>query len=76
MVRATGGLDDTIDGETGFKFWEYSGYALLLALEDCLRAWKDTDRWTKMMRTGMTRDFSWMTSALQYDSLFRTLLHP
>ena len=76
VVRATGGLDDTIDGETGFKFWEYSGYALLLALEDCLRAWKDTDRWTKMMRTGMTRDFSWMTSALQYDSLFRTLLHP
>jgi starch synthase len=74
VVRATGGLDDTIDGDTGFKFWEYSGYALVLALEDCLRAWKDRERWTTMMRAGMTRDFSWMTSALQYDALFQSLL--
>ena len=29
VVRATGGLDDTIDEETGFKFAEYSGQALL-----------------------------------------------
>ena len=29
VVRATGGLDDTIDESTGFKFQEYSGAALL-----------------------------------------------
>jgi glycogen synthase len=28
IVRATGGLDDTIEEETGFKFEEYSVAAL------------------------------------------------
>ncbi len=32
VVRATGGLDDTIDEETGFKFRDYSGSALLDAI--------------------------------------------
>ena len=76
VVRATGGLDDTIDAETGFKFFEYSGYALLLAMQSCLRAWDDQERWRTMMRTGMRRDFSWLTSATQYDSMYRRLLNP
>jgi len=76
VVRATGGLDDTIDGETGFKFWEYSGYALLLAMQACLRVWAEPERWTRMMRNGMSRDFSWNVSALQYDALYRDLLNP
>jgi starch synthase len=76
VVRATGGLDDTIDGETGFKFWEYSGYALLLAMQAALRAWNDRERWTRMMRTGMGRDFSWMASAVQYSTLYERLLNP
>ena len=29
IVRATGGLDDTIEEGTGFKFWGYSGHELL-----------------------------------------------
>src|SRR5260370_26490342 len=32
VVRATGGLDDTIDEGTGFKFLEYSGEALFGAI--------------------------------------------
>ncbi len=32
VVRATGGLDDTIDEDTGFKFTEYSGEALWKAV--------------------------------------------
>jgi starch synthase len=75
VVRATGGLDDTIDGETGFKFWDYSGYALLGALAACLRIWEDKERWTAMMRAGMSRDFSWQASAAQYDALYRRLLN-
>ena len=75
VVRATGGLDDTIDPQTGFKFYDYSAEALLEAMSDCLDAWGNQDRWTAMMRTGMQRDFSWMASAVQYDSLFRRLLN-
>ena len=74
IVRATGGLDDTIDGETGFKFWEFSAYALILAVEACLRSWKDQGRWVAMMRTGMQRDFSWLASAVQYSALYERLL--
>jgi starch synthase len=76
VVRATGGLDDTIDAETGFKFWEYSGYALLLAMQAALHAWTDRERWTRMMRTGMGRDFSWMASAVQYSTVYERLLNP
>ncbi len=76
IVRATGGLDDTIDGETGFKFWEYSGHALSLAVQAGLRAWSDRERWTRMMRTGMSRDFSWMASAVQYGAVYDRLLNP
>ena len=32
VVRATGGLDDTIDSETGFKFAGYSAEAMLGAV--------------------------------------------
>ncbi len=75
VVRATGGLDDTIDDSTGFKFWEYSGYALLLAMQACLRTWQDRDRWTTMMRNGMKKDFSWMASAVQYEAMYRRVLN-
>jgi len=53
VVRATGGLDDTIDEGTGFKFWEYAGSALLGALERGLAAWEDRERWNAMMRNAM-----------------------
>ena len=53
VVRATGGLDDTIDEETGFKFREYSGSALLEAIGSALDAYKDADRWVTRMRAGM-----------------------
>lgn len=75
VVRATGGLDDTIDRETGFKFYDYSAEALLESMGDCLAAWEDKNRWTAIMRAGMRRDFSWMASAVQYDRLYRRLLN-
>ena len=36
VVRATGGLDDTIDESTGFKFTDYNGSALLGCCSRCL----------------------------------------
>jgi starch synthase len=73
IVRATGGLDDTIDEETGFKFQEYSGAALLKTLRAALLAFQDKVRWAKMMRTGMKKDFSWDASAAEYVALYRRL---
>jgi starch synthase len=73
VVRATGGLDDTIDpwdartGKgTGFKFTDYSGEALLLTIRQALQAFRDQTSWQTLMRNGMGKDFSWNASAKEY----------
>ncbi|HMD49982.1 MAG TPA: glycogen synthase GlgA [Bryobacteraceae bacterium] len=73
VVRATGGLDDTIDEATGFKFRDYSGTALLGAIGLALKAYRDPGRWTNRMRAGMRKDFSWNASATEYLRLYRRL---
>jgi starch synthase len=73
IVRATGGLDDTIDAETGFRFREYSVTALLAAVEEAMAAWKQPQRWLQMMRAAMARDFSWDASAQQYQRLYQMM---
>jgi len=73
VVRATGGLDDTIEhwdartGKgTGFKFTDYNGEALLLTIKEALRAFRDQTSWQQLMRNGMSKDFSWGASAKEY----------
>lgn len=73
VVRATGGLDDTVEEGTGFKFWQYSGEALLGAIRHALGVFQDRDRWEGMMRQAMGKDFSWGASAAEYSALYRRL---
>jgi len=73
VVRATGGLDDTIEDSTGFKFRDYSGDALLDTVRVALRAYQDLDSWTRRMRRGMEKDFSWSASAGVYVDLYKRL---
>ncbi len=73
VVRATGGLDDTIDEETGFKFNPYSGEALLGAIRAALVAYGKPGSWKAMMRHGMQKDFSWAASAREYVALYQQL---
>ena len=73
IVRATGGLDDTVDKETGFKFQEYSPEALTVAIREALGAFRDANQWLVRMRAGMAKDFSWNTSAEAYQRLYRSL---
>jgi starch synthase len=77
IVRATGGLDDTIDQfdpktgtGTGFKFHEYSGHEMLEAIRLALRLYEDRDAWTRMMVRGMGKDFSWDASAREYVKIY------
>jgi len=76
-VRATGGLDDTIEpwdarsGKgTGFKFTDYTGEALLLTVKQALTAFRDQASWHTLMRNGMARDFSWGASAREYGKVY------
>jgi starch synthase len=73
VVRATGGLDDTIDEGTGFKFRDYSGDALLEAVRQALEAYENMEQWARRMRRGMEKDFSWNASAGEYIELYRRL---
>ena len=73
IVRATGGLEDTVDELTGFKFTEYTPEALLAAIREALVAWSDRPGWVERMRRGMAKDFSWDAAAVQYQSLYRSL---
>jgi len=73
LVRATGGLDDTIEPGTGFKFWPYSADALYRALQAAREAFADPEGWRAMMRAGMAKDFSWKVSAAEYAGLYERL---
>jgi len=71
VVRATGGLDDTIDEGTGFKFQEYSAQAFLEAIRAAATAYGDPKGWEARMRRGMRTDYSWGASAAEYAALCR-----
>jgi starch synthase len=77
IVRATGGLDDTIEPwdarsgrGTGFKFTEYNGESLLLTIKQALTAFRDQTSWQVLMRNGMNKDFSWNASAREYGKIY------
>jgi starch synthase len=83
IVRATGGLDDTIEPwdartgrGTGFKFSEYNGEALLATIKQALLAYRDHASWQTLMRNGMGRDFSWGASAREYGKIYERARQP
>jgi starch synthase len=78
VVRATGGLDDTIesfDGKsgTGFKFQDYNSDALLAVIREAVAIYQDQKTWLKLMHNGMKKDYSWASSAKQYAKIYHSL---
>jgi starch synthase len=78
VVTAVGGLDDTVRPYTararhanGFKFREHTPEALVRALRQALRLYRDTAVWQQLMVAGMTLDHSWQTSAREYVKVYR-----
>ena len=81
IVRATGGLDDTVtefdptSGRgNGFKFTPYTSEALLGAIRRAVDVYHRPADWRRLMRAGMTCDFSWRLPAERYLTLYRALL--
>jgi len=77
IVRATGGLDDTIEEwnaekgtGTGFKFYGYNPLDLLAAIDRALTAFRDNDGWTQLMRNCMARNYSWRQPAREYAAVY------
>ena len=78
VVRATGGLDDTVqnfDGQsgTGFKFVPYSAEALLDAIRQALNCYRLPAAWSRLMQNCMAKDFSWGSSALEYGKIYEAV---
>lgn len=73
VVRATGGLDDTIQEDTGFKFSSNSVGAFYDVLRTAFGAYQNRESWTERMRRGMAKDFSWDASAREYSALYEQL---
>jgi starch synthase len=78
VVRATGGLEDTIVNYseakgtgTGFKFRSYSAAALVRAVQKACGVYADRRAWGRLMERAMAQDFSWDASARAYEEIYR-----
>lgn len=80
VVRATGGLDDTIEdyredgGGSGFKFSNYDSGELLQAMRRALCVYRSPHRWRDLVGNCMALDFSWEAASRSYLELYRSLL--
>jgi starch synthase len=77
VVRATGGLDDTVEEwdeaagtGTGFKFDGYDPLDLLAAIDRAVSAFQNKEAWKTLMRNGMEKDYSWAGPARQYVQVY------
>jgi starch synthase len=80
LVRATGGLADTITGydvqlpnalANGFVFQDYSSLALSETLRQAIDAYRRPEVWKRLVGIGMGQDWSWARSAKEYVDLYR-----
>jgi starch synthase len=81
IVRATGGLDDTIvnyDPVTGtgngFKFSRYDAKEFLNQIKAAIGFFSQPKHWKQLLQNAMTADFSWQRSAEAYLQLYRKAL--
>jgi len=77
VVRAVGGLDDTIENwtprtgaGTGFKFKDYQPEALRATLQQALDLIREPKLWRAVQRAGMAKDHSWASSAAEYVKVY------
>jgi starch synthase len=81
IVRRTGGLADSVEHYdpargtgTGVVFNDFDPPALEWALNTALDWYTQPTDWTRMMKNGMQRDYSWERQGAQYLALYRRLI--
>jgi starch synthase len=79
IVRATGGLADTIDDwdpvrqtGNGFVFSAYDHWDLFAQVVRALETYRQPALWRRLQATAMSTDVSWANSAEKYVRLYRT----
>jgi len=83
IVRATGGLDDTIQNfdpatrsGNGFKFYDATPDALYHTVKWAVDTWRyDRDAYDLMQRNAMQARYDWESSARQYEDVYYHTLY-
>ncbi len=78
VVRATGGLDDTIipydpaaKKGNGFRFTRYDAKEFLSVIKTAISYYDQPVHWRQLLRNAMAADFSWRKSAEAYLELYQ-----
>jgi len=82
IVRATGGLDDTIDNYqndqtngTGFKFYDATADALVGTVGWAVDVWhNDPSGFAQMRQNAMAKRFDWSGAAKEYEAVYRKIV--
>lgn len=82
IVRATGGLDDTIENYhndgvhgNGFKFYDATSEALVNTVGWAIHTWyNDRIGFEKLQRNAMQKRFDWEHAALEYERLYHRIV--
>ena len=81
IVRETGGLKDTVvpynefeNYGTGFSFTNYNANDMLNVINYAKSVYFNyRENWNQIIKRGMETDFSWGSSALQYEGMYKWL---
>ncbi len=83
LVHRVGGLADTVVAAsdenlksghaTGFVFEPAQAGALDAAIDQVVKAYRDTALWRRIVARAMAQDYSWSQSAEHYETLYRQL---
>jgi starch synthase len=82
IVRATGGLDDTIENYhndqtngTGFKFYDATADALTGTVEWAVNVWhNDPHGFSKMRQNAMAQRYDWLVAAREYEAVYQKIV--
>ena len=83
IVRETGGLKDTVEpydefrnAGTGFSFANYNADEMLATINYAKKIFFERSAdWDKLVSRGMKKDFSWNSSAKQYEGLYNWMIN-
>jgi starch synthase len=78
IVRATGGLDDTVENfdeatgqGTGFKLWDLDANSLVETVRWAIDTWRNRgDAFRAMQQRAMRKPFGWKVAAEKYSELY------
>jgi starch synthase len=75
LVRATGGLADTVNKKVGFSFSDFTAEAFEKSFKETLDLYyKKPNKWKKIKKNCLKKDFSWNKSAKEYLKLYKKLV--